>query len=98
MSQPDRRDFILGAAAGIPIVGAALASEARADEPADPLGEAARLLAEAVRARHGKRIDEASFKSIQQKIRGQLSTGDVLKRVPIANSDEPDFTFQAEVS
>lgn len=97
MQRPDRRDFMLAAVAA-PAATVALAHSAgAADEAADALAEAAQALADVVLARHGKFIDEASAKLIQQKVRGQLATGEALKRMPLRNSDEPDFVFAAEV-
>lgn len=96
MDEPTRRDFLESAAwAAVPAVGLAATAQAVAQEP-NANAETARLLTEMLRARYGKQLSEEQFKSLRQKIAGQLVSADALKRIALRNSDEPDFVFFAE--
>jgi hypothetical protein len=98
---PNRREFLqtLGTVAAPALPLALAASEASAQPPENAMGvsEVARHLTEAVRARYGKRIEEASYKTIQQRITANLTTAETLKRLQLINSDEPDFVFFAAI-
>jgi hypothetical protein len=108
MSELNRREFaealalaalapMLGAAAGPlqwnPLVAASLADAAGAagHEP----GSLAKALAGAIRAQFGERLSEADLATVTRQIEASLERAEKVRKVPLANGDEPDFVFSA---
>jgi len=76
------------------------ALEAGAATPAgdgNPRTVAAAALMDIIRARYGKFLSEDQLKRVRQKIVGNVSTAESLRRVPLQNSDEPAFVFRADL-
>ena len=89
----NRRDFgkaLLAAPLTVALIG-----EATAQTPPKPSEEIAKNLAEIVRVRFGSRLKEGDLAKIQQRIQNNLFTNQLLNSVPLDNSDEPDFVFEA---
>ncbi len=62
---------------------------------ADGLDAAAEALAGVVRALYGSRLDDADMAAITRQIRAALGRGELMRKVDLANGDEPDFVFTA---
>lgn len=73
---------------------AAPADTAQATAP-PPISEDARTLAILVERRYGKHLTAAQLEAVTREINGRLQGGQSLRAVKLANSDEPDFVFQA---
>ena len=58
---------------------------------------AAGALMDIIRSRYGKFLSEDQLKRVRQKILGNLSIAESLRRIPLQNSDEPAFVFQADL-
>jgi hypothetical protein len=71
----------------------ALAGPVRAvsDEP----GALARALAEAIRVQYGSRLKEGDLATITGQIQASLDRAEQIRKVELANGDEPDFVFSA---
>ena len=100
MSQKDRREFhkTIGLLAAGSLGLASL--EAGAAQPAgdgNPRTVAAAALMDIIRARYGKFLGEDQLKRVRQKVLGNVSTAESLRRVPLHNSDEPAFIFRADL-
>jgi len=104
VSDPTRRAFAesLAMAALAPVLGVTPGSIPRLDwsPPADPAhGEAAGALAKAlggaIRAQYGSRLSSKALSTITDQIQSGLERVERLKKVPLANGDEPDFVFSA---
>jgi hypothetical protein len=69
---------------------------AQADTSAAPKGvsEDARALAEIIRRRYGKHLNDEQIASIADDFDGDLKAFPRLHAVKLANGDEPDFTFR----
>jgi hypothetical protein len=108
MSELNRREFaealalaalapVLGAGAGPlrwdPTVAASLADAAGAGgyEPAS-LAEA---LSGVIRAQFGARLSEADLATVTRQIEASLGRAEKIRKVPLANGDEPDVVFSA---
>jgi hypothetical protein len=100
VSEMNRREFVEATvlAALAPVVGpgavpivlpAELALGAASHEP----GALARALAGAVRAQYGGRLSEADLAVVTRQIESVLERAEKVRRVPLANGDEPDFVF-----
>ena len=63
-----------------------------ADGDLDSLAQA---LAGAIRAQYGDRLGEADIAAITRQIRNALERAEQLRKVDLANGDEPDFVFAA---
>jgi hypothetical protein len=63
-------------------------------QPKAPSTEA-RSLGEAVRARWPGRLDDAQQAALVQDLDDRLEGGRALRKLPLANGDEPDFEFHA---
>ncbi len=61
----------------------------------DEIDALAQALGEVVRARYGSRLSEADLVAITRQIRNGLERADEVRRVELANGDEPDFVFSA---
>jgi len=106
-----RRDFAesLARAALVPLLGpeaagftlepwidsgasvAPLASAAAAGEP----GPLARALAEAIRTQYGGRLDPGDLATITQQIQTSIERSEQVRKIDLANGDEPDLVFSA---
>lgn len=83
--------------------GSSAAPGARPDSSAAPAGESAapeisedaRALAEVVRRRYGQHLTPEQLEAVARELNGRLAGGRRLREMPLANSDEPDFTFHA---
>jgi len=65
--------------------GAAAASD-------DP-GALARALAEAIRVQYGSRLQPGELETITRQIQASLERADQIRKIELANGDEPDFVF-----
>ena len=94
-SGPSRRQMLHQAAAlaGVPVAAATLPA---AEGPAEALTVRAAALLEMARAQYGKHLTEEQLKSLARGILRSQLTADRLKRVPLANGDEP-AAFQADL-
>lgn len=55
----------------------------------------AQALAAAVRAQYGDRLSEADLAVVTRQIEAVLERAEKIRRVQLANADEPDFVFTA---
>ena len=77
-----------------PLLGTDAATDAllaAADEPS----ALARALAEAIRAQYGARLQAGDLDTITKQIQASLERADQVRKVDLANGDEPDFVFSA---
>jgi hypothetical protein len=90
---PTRRRFTgaLAVAAAAPLLLGPAA--AQADEPQ----AAALALTEILRLRHGRDLSDEQLQRIAQSILRARHAADRLRRVPLANGDEPAVSFTADV-
>jgi hypothetical protein len=77
-----------------PSWGESLALAAETDEPA----ALARALAGAIRAQYGARLTRADLAAITRQIQSGLDRAAQLRKIDLANGDEPDFVFSARVA
>jgi hypothetical protein len=59
----------------------------------DPLTAQANALAEVARLKFGSFLKEGDLNDIKRVIERNLRYGEALSKVPVSNSDEPDFMF-----
>jgi hypothetical protein len=91
--QPTRRQFTLGLAAVVPLLaGAQTPAAAPKSEPRT----ATAALADLVQTRFGKHLTKEQRKSVRASIRHRVSAAERLRKVKLANADEPSFTFLAD--
>lgn len=93
-AEPTRRDFALAAVA---LAATTLApAGAYADEP-KPAEKPTlpQVYEQLVRLRFGAYLDEEQIKKLTQRVQGQRTTAEALKKIPLTNSDEPAFVFSA---
>jgi hypothetical protein len=64
---------------------------AQSDEP----GALARALAEAIRVQYGSRLQTGDLETITNQIQASLERAEQIRKVDLANGDEPDFVFSA---
>ena len=87
---------------GVPVAGLRLetalggsmladAAPAGSDEP----GALARALAEAIRVQYGSRLQAGDLDTITRQIQASLERAEQIRKVELANGDEPDFVFSA---
>jgi hypothetical protein len=62
---------------------------------ADDPGALANALAEVIRSQYGSRLSAADLVTITRQIQSGLEQVDELRKVALANGDEPDFVFAA---
>jgi hypothetical protein len=98
MSEMNRREFAeaLALAALVPMLPSGLArlpvgAAAAAEEPA----ALARALAGVIRAQYGDRLSDEDLGTIARQIESSLERAARVRKVPLANADEPDFVFSA---
>ena len=106
MSEISRRDFAesLALAALVPMLGplgpvrwpgtstAALPPAGISSQEPDALAKA---LAEVIRAQYGDRLSEADLAVVTSQIANGLERAEKVRRLALANGDEPDFVFSA---
>lgn len=98
MSELNRREFAetLTLAALAPLLGAGLPSLRLPLPPADSTPDPAALakaLAGAIRAQYGDRLSDADLAVVTRQIEATLDRAAKVRKVPLANGDEPDFVF-----
>ena len=106
MNELTRRAFAesLAMAALAPVLGVTPGSIPVLDwsPPADsvhaPAGALAKALAGAIRAQYGSRLSAKALTTITDQIQSGLERVERLKKVPLANGDEPDFVFSVPQS
>ena len=64
---------------------------AASDEPS----ALARALAEAIRVQYGARLQAGDLDTITKQIQASLERAEQVRKVDLANGDEPDFVFSA---
>lgn len=101
MADVTRRELVeaLAFAAVAPMLGRGVAP---VHLPGFPLGSGAedpaalaRALAGAVRAQYGDRLSDADLAVITRQIEASLERAAKVRKLPLSNSDEPDFVFSA---
>ena len=94
-----RRQFTrnLAALAAAPLLGKAGAARAGDEPPPDPVAAAADALSEIARIRFGSFMTDDQLKAVKQSIRQSQNSAQFLKRSKLHNSDEPSFTFRADL-
>jgi len=105
-----RRGFAKAIAAAAAAAAAPAALPSFADSPAPtptvtptvtpsptpaPPSSAAEALTEVVRVRWGKNLSGEQLGEIAKAIDGRLKASDAMKKVPLANGDEPDVLYSA---
>ncbi len=101
-----RREFVgsVVLAALAPMLGVgAMPLEGAWWEPAvhaagEDLDALASALANVVRVQYGDRLTEADLTSVARQIRSGLERAESMRKVELANGDEPDFVFSADSS
>jgi hypothetical protein len=90
-------EAVPGAAApATPAKGAPAAADSSSAHVAPkPPSDEARALAEVVRLRHGAHLTEAELRAVAEDLDGRLEGGRNLRKLTLANGDEPDVTFHA---
>ena len=66
-----------------------------ASAPTGEPGALARALAEAIRAQYGARLEPRDLATITQQIQTSLERAEQVRKVDLANSDEPELVFSA---
>jgi hypothetical protein len=77
-----------------PVLGESLsagAARATSDEP----GALARALAEVIRVQYGPRLQSGDLETITRQIQSSLERAEQIRKIELANGDEPDFVFSA---
>jgi hypothetical protein len=77
-----------------PLVGTDAATDAllaASDEPS----ALARALAEAIRIQYGGRLQAGDLDTITKQIQASLERAALIRKLDLANGDEPDFVFSA---
>jgi hypothetical protein len=103
MMNVNRREFTgsVVLAALLPVLGLE-ASPARAswweraiEQAGDDLDALAAALTEAVRVQYRDRLGPEDLKTITRQIKTSLTRAEEMRKVELANGDEPDFVFSA---
>ncbi|MDQ3426371.1 MAG: hypothetical protein M3477_00945, partial [Gemmatimonadota bacterium] len=97
-----RREFAesLALAALVPLLGGKVEpirlgwGETPAGSAADHPGALARALADVIRVQYGSRLREADLATITNQIQNSLERSEQIRKIELANGDEP-FTFSA---
>ena len=103
MSELSRRSFAesLAVAALAPLIGVRPEAirfgtwSAPASHPVLDAGSLAKALAEVIRRQYGSRLSAEDLTTITRQIQAGLERIDQLRKVELANGDEPDFVFSA---
>jgi hypothetical protein len=88
-----RRTFLRAVPAAVTLCAAAPEPTAAQTTPPDPLSAQADALAEVARLKFGSYLKDGDLNDIKRVIERNLRYGEALSKVPISNSDEPDFMF-----
>ncbi len=93
-SHPTRRRFArtLALAAAAPLLPAPAAAA-----EGDPQTAAALALLEIIALRHGKELTEGQLEHIARSILRSRRSAERLRKVPVANGDEPAVAFSADL-
>ena len=67
------------------------AAAAGGDEP----GALARALAEVIRVQYGPRLQAGDLETVTRQIQASLERAEQIRKMELANGDEPDFVFSA---
>jgi hypothetical protein len=101
-SRTTRREFAksLALVAAAPLIGAPEANggedeKSSKDKLPDGVSEA---LTQIVRSRYGKYLTEEQVKEVKKSLEGRQRTAETMKKVKLANGDEPAFIFFADVT
>lgn len=102
MSELSRREFAeaVALAALAPVLGSApaclrLPPPAAAGAAAPEPGALARALVGAIRAQYGDRLSPADLATVTRQIEAGLERAEKIRKMPLANGDEPDFVHSA---
>ncbi|HWB43108.1 MAG TPA: hypothetical protein VG500_17720 [Gemmatimonadales bacterium] len=100
MTELNRREFAgtIALAALAPLLGpapGALRWPAPAGLPAPDPSTVAKALAGVIRAQYGDRLSEADLATVTRQIEAGLERAGKVRKVALANGDEPDFVFSA---
>jgi hypothetical protein len=104
MNALSRRSFAesLAVAALAPLIGVgpetirfAAWAPAASSEVLDAPGALAKALAEVVRRQYGSKLSAEDLATVTRQIQTGLERVDQLRKVELANGDEPDFVFSA---
>ena len=101
MSELNRREFAeaVALAALVPLLGPGAGPTSLHPFPFDGAAEdpaaLARALAGAIRAQYGERLSAADLATITRQLEVSLDRAAKIRKVPLANGDEPDFVFSA---
>jgi hypothetical protein len=87
--------LVAAGAAPLPVAPAIPGSGAAAGAATSDPRTLAQALAAAVRAQYGGRLSEADLAVVTRQIEGVLERAEKIRRVQLANADEPDFVFRA---
>jgi hypothetical protein len=95
--KPTRRQFArkVAALAAAPVAATAAGAQEQAP-PARP-ASAGQALAELIRLRYGRHLDDAQFRRVTQRVESNLRMADRLNRVTLQNGEEPAFQFTPDV-
>jgi hypothetical protein len=101
VSELSRREFAeaVALAALAPVLGSAPAClrlpPAAAGAAAPAPGALARALVGAIRAQYGDRLSPADLATVTRQIEAGLERAEKIRKMPLANGDEPDFVHSA---
>jgi hypothetical protein len=79
------------------LAAAPLAASPAAAPAADPPKTVAQTLAELARVRYGKHLNEEQLAAVRRAIERNQRSAELLARIPLRNSDEPDFVFSPDL-
>jgi hypothetical protein len=88
-----RRSFLRTVPAAAALCAAVPEPAAPQTTSVDPIAAQANALAEVVQLRFGSYLKEGDLSDIKRVIERNLRYGEALSKIPISNSDEPDFMF-----
>ena len=71
-------------------------TEPISSSPPEKAGALAKALTEAIRTQYGSRLSAKDLRTIAQQVQHGLERVDQLKKLELANGDEPDFVFSPE--
>jgi hypothetical protein len=101
-SRTTRREFAknLALVATVPLIGAPAATGSEEEKSSkDKLPDgASEALTQIVQSRYGNYLTEEQVKEVKKSLEGRQRTAETMKKVKLANGDEPAFIFFAEVS
>lgn len=97
MPELNRREFTetVAMAALAPLLGAGFRATPGTGPAMHDPRTLAEALARAVRVEYGDRLGEADLAAVTRQIEAMLERAEKIRRVQLANGDEPDFVFTA---